>query len=70
MKKIDVIEEYFKDYKFDDKPIELNQSTVIRNPTIFIASHLSMLRGSNSRSIKQPYFNRLEKFYEIFKNKK
>lgn len=67
MKKIDEIEKFFENYKFDKEPIELNKSTVIRNPTIFIASHLSMIRGSNSRNIKQPYFDRLEKFYEKLK---
>lgn len=67
MKKIDEIELFFKDFDFPDEPIELNKATVIRNPTIFIASHLDMLRGNNSRKIKQPYWERLEQFYNKLK---
>lgn len=69
MKKIDIIEEFFKGYKFPKEPIRLDKATEVRNPTIFIASHLSILRGNNSKNIKQPYFDRLEKFYNLFKNK-
>ena len=70
MKKIDEIEKFFENYKFDKEPIKLNKATVIRNPTIFIASHLSTVRGSASRNVRQVYFDRLEKFYELIKNKK
>jgi hypothetical protein len=67
MKKIDVIEEFFKGYQFPKEPIKLDQATTIRNPTIFIASHLSYLRGKGARGFKQAYFDRLEKFYNLFK---
>lgn len=67
MKKIDQIEEFFKNYNFGKEPIDLDESTVIRNPTIFIASHLSIIRGKNSRNLKQPYFDRLNKLYEKLK---
>ena len=70
MKKIDEIELFFKNYTFGKEPILLNQATEIRNPTIFIASHLSIVRGSASRNVRQVYFDRLEKFYELIKNKK
>ena len=70
MKKIDEIELFFKDFEFSDEPIELNKATVIRNPTIFIASHLDMLRGNNSRKIKKPYWERLFELYKILKNER
>ena len=67
MKKIDEIEKFFENYKFDKEPIKFDQATEIRNPNIFIASHLAIIKGKNSRSIKQPYFDRLEKFYNKLK---
>ena len=67
MKKIDIIEEFFKEYQFPKEPVKLDQTTKIRNPKEFISSHLSYLRGKGGKGVKQPYFDRLDKFYNLFK---
>lgn len=68
MKKIEIIENFFKDYEFDDDSVRLDKATVITNPAFFVESHLNTIKGNNSRESKMPYFERLEKLYEILKN--
>ena len=66
---IDKIELFFDTYKFPNKPHELKEGETIINQKLFVESSIAMVKGSSSREVKQPYFDRLNLFYNQVKNK-
>lgn len=63
------IENFFKDKEFGEEKIALSPSDVIINQKKFYEIHLSILKSKAKSSIKMPYYDRLNKFYEIIKGK-
>lgn len=63
-----VIEEYFKDMDFTDDHIELDECTTVTNIKEFYESHLTILKANTGNKIVMPYYQRLLKLYNIYKN--
>lgn len=64
---IDKIELFFDAYEFPDKPHKLKEGETIINQKLFVESHIAMVKGNSSREVKQPYFDRLNQFYNQVK---
>lgn len=72
MKKVNikVLEKFFDETDLPNTDIRLNQCSVIKDPKVFVESHLSVLRANSGKKLVMPYYERLLKFYYIIKDNK
>tara|TARA_R110002051_G_C8557357_1_gene473645 strand:+ start:340 stop:579 length:240 start_codon:yes stop_codon:yes gene_type:complete len=69
MKTLDAIELFFKDYK-NKQPLKLDDCTQINDVKQFASVHIQYLRSNSGNKRYLPYFDRLNKVYNIcVKNK-
>ena len=59
-RELEELETYFNSSDFENKPIQLNPFTKISNVSIFIESHLAIVRANNGNKTYKPYLERLE----------
>lgn len=64
---IDKIGLFFDTYDFPNKPHKLKEGETIINQKLFVESHIAMVKGESSRELRQPYFDRLNQFYNQVK---
>jgi hypothetical protein len=62
---IDELENYFKSIDLPNKPIHLNQCSLISDIPLFINGHISILRANDGKQVFIPYLKRLKKLKQI-----
>lgn len=56
---------FFENITITNKPVKLNQSTIIINCQTFIESHLATVKANNGKETFIPYLNRLKLLREV-----
>ena len=64
-KDIKELEDFFKSIKLPEKPIKLNDSTMILDVYKFINSHMSTIKSNNGNLIYKPYLSRLQEIKSL-----
>jgi len=59
-KNIAELEAFFQVAKFSDVPIRINVWSQIIDPSLFVRSHLSIVKGQNGNERYLPYLERLQ----------
>jgi len=59
--------DYFEEYEFDEKSVQLNKAETITNLKKLVYMHISMLKANPGNPIYLPYYERLLKIYKITK---
>ncbi len=62
---ISELKTFFENITITNKPIKLNQSTIIINCQTFIENHLATVKANNGRETFIPYLNRLKRLKEV-----
>jgi hypothetical protein len=62
---IDELENYFKSIELPNKPIHLNQCSLISDIPLFINGHISILRTNDGKQVFMPYLKRLKELKQI-----
>jgi len=62
---IEELEKYFDSIKLPNGPIYLNDCTTISDISIFIDSHLAIVKSNNGKQKFKPYLERLRELKEI-----
>lgn len=65
---IDELENFFAGTVIPTKPIKLNDYSTITNCSIFIKSHLSIVKNNNGNPTFLPYLIRLHDLKRLFKD--
>lgn len=65
MTKLDKIELFFKDYKYTGEPLQISNSEININGKEFVCVNIAYLRANSGNKLYLPYFDRLEKVYNI-----
>jgi len=59
------LETYFENTTIINKPVQLNQCTIITDCHSFIKSHLTIVKANNGNQTFIPYLNRLQELKQI-----
>jgi hypothetical protein len=62
---ISELKTFFENITITDKPIKLNQCTIIVNCQSFIESHLTAVKANNGNETFMPYLMRLKRLREV-----
>jgi hypothetical protein len=62
---ISELESYFASNELPTQPITLNQCSVIKNCSLFIESHLAVVKANNGKRTFLPYLNRLLELKQV-----
>lgn len=62
---LEELETYFNSSDFENKPIQLNPFTKISSVSIFIESHLAIVRANNGNKTYKPYLDRLKSLKKL-----
>lgn len=62
--------DFFDNNEIPEQEIRLNEAEVVKNPKLFVETHLTVLKRNRGNKAMLPYYLRLEKFYLIVKNEK
>ena len=68
MNKIDQIEDFFIKNGYPEGDVRLDQCSLIIDIKKFVQSYLLVLKGNPGKKRFIPYFDRLNKFYELTKD--
>jgi hypothetical protein len=64
------LENYFTGITLPKKPLKLNNCSMITDCSLFIESHIAMVKGNAATNIFLPYLNRIQDLKEILINHK
>ncbi len=67
-KTISELETYFAEITLPIQPIKLNTCSTITDVSLFIDSHLAIVKANNGNYSFLPYLNRLQELKEVCKN--
>ena len=59
------LENYFASIELPTQPIKLNRWSIITNCTLFIESHLAIVKAKNGKRTFLPYLNRLQELKQV-----
>jgi len=68
MIRLNNIEEFFKDFNFNDRKIQISKSENVLDVKKFVESHISILKANKGNPVYMPYFTRLKKIYLLLKS--
>ena len=64
---LSTMKEFFTNHPPPEKSVILNRGEHIKNARSFVEGHIKFLEANKGNHIFMPYFQRLKKFYEFYK---